>query len=91
MTGIMVHWICNNQVCCLTEIEKLFRGKDCDSETFFGQLVGPVYNAHQGNEIAWVVILILFAFNLKKLYDNREDLKEKIKIVMGILKKNKSQ
>lgn len=85
MTGIMIHWSLNNQVCCLTEFEKLCRGKECDSETFFGQLVGPVYTLNQQNQIAWIVILFLFAFNLKKFYDYRHDFSNKIKI---IFKKN---
>lgn len=39
---IMLHWITNQTVCALTEIEKLLRG--CVSEeAFFGQLFEPIY------------------------------------------------
>lgn len=39
---IMLHWVTNQTVCALTEIEKLLRG--CDSEeAFFGQLFEPIY------------------------------------------------
>ena len=40
---IVFHWITNQSVCALTEIEKLVSGKKVDDETFFGKLVGPVY------------------------------------------------
>ena len=40
---IMGHWLTNQSVCALTEMEKLLSGKDCDEDTFFGKIVGPVY------------------------------------------------
>ena len=84
MAGIMFHWIVNNQVCCLTELEKICRGKECDSETFFGNLVGPVYSANS-NMYSWILILILFAYNLKKLYEKKSQLKSKWEIVRAVL------
>jgi len=40
---IVIHWITNQSVCALTEIEKIISGKKDDDDTFFGKLVGPVY------------------------------------------------
>jgi hypothetical protein len=39
---IMLHWITNQTVCALTELERLARG--CESgDTFFGQVMDPIY------------------------------------------------
>jgi len=40
---IVLHWITNQSVCALTEIEKFLSNKTDDDDTFFGKLVGPVY------------------------------------------------
>ena len=42
---IMLHWMTNQTVCALTEIEKFMRGGLKDDETFFGQLVTPIYKS----------------------------------------------
>ena len=40
---IMLHWLTNQTVCALTELEKIVRG-GCDAEdTIFGQIVNPIY------------------------------------------------
>ena len=36
----MVHWLTNQTVCALTELEKLVRG---GNETIFGQIFEPIY------------------------------------------------
>ena len=40
---IMIHWLTNQTVCALTELEKLARGTSVDSDTFFGQMMVPIY------------------------------------------------
>jgi len=40
---IVLHWVTNQSVCALTEIEKFLSNKTDDEDTFFGKLVGPVY------------------------------------------------
>ena len=42
---IMLHWLTNQTVCALTEIEKMIRGGVSDESTFFGQLVTPIYKS----------------------------------------------
>ena len=39
---IMLHWVTNQTVCALTELERLARG--CESgDTFFGKVMDPIY------------------------------------------------
>ena len=42
---IMLHWLTNQTVCALTEIEKMVRGEASDEGTFFGKLMTPIYRA----------------------------------------------
>ena len=82
MAGIMIHWALNDQTCCLTVLEKMLRGKDLDSETFFGNLLGPVYSANS-TMYSWVFILILFSINIKKLHEKKEELRNIYKIILS--------
>lgn len=68
---IMMHWLTNQSVCALTEMEKLVTGKECDDETFFGKLVGPVYKFHtkrDENFFLWVVLIALWLVTLYRLH-----------------------
>ena len=40
---IMLHWLANQTVCALTELEKIVRGGRSSDETVFGQLFEPIY------------------------------------------------
>ena len=40
---IMLHWLTNQTVCALTELEKIVRGGCVETETFFGQVMAPIY------------------------------------------------
>jgi hypothetical protein len=42
---LMLHWITNQSVCALTEIEKLVRGGCESKDTFFGQVMDPIYKS----------------------------------------------
>jgi hypothetical protein len=42
---IMLHWAMNQSVCALTEIEKLIRGGCESKDTFFGQVMDPIYKS----------------------------------------------
>lgn len=74
---ILFHWILNNDTCALTELEKKLRGTCHSKNTFFGSLVGPVYNLDKHPEVSMIVvrfILILLWFvalhNLRKKRNN---------------------
>jgi hypothetical protein len=67
---LMLHWITNQSVCALTEIEKYLRGKTDDDETFFGQVVGPVYKFRTKgleNIMLWGVLLTLWMVTIFRL------------------------
>ena len=69
---IMIHWATNQSVCALTEMEKLVTGKTCDDDTFFGQVVGPVYkfNTRQDeNYFLWALLIVLWSITLLRLQD----------------------
>jgi len=42
---IMLHWVTNQSVCALTEVEKLVRGGCESKDTFFGQVMDPIYKS----------------------------------------------
>lgn len=70
---IMLHWITNQSVCALTEMEKFVTGKTCDDETFFGQVVGPVYKFRtKGDEnvFLWTLLISLWLISAFKLHDS---------------------
>ena len=65
----MIHWVTNQSVCALTEIEKFLTNKT-DDETFFGRLVGPVYKFKtkgQENLFLYVLMFSLFIMTFIKL------------------------
>jgi hypothetical protein len=41
----MIHWLTNQTVCALTEMEKLVRGTRDAEETIFGQIFTPIYKS----------------------------------------------
>jgi hypothetical protein len=67
MLGILVHWICNNNICVLTVIEKSIRGTPHDDQTFFGKLFGGVYTFGKDSRISWWILCFLILFSLYKV------------------------
>ena len=68
---IMIHWVTNQSVCALTEMEKFIRGEKEDDKTFFGQVVGPIYKFRtQGDEntFLWTTLIVLWLIALCKLH-----------------------
>jgi len=60
---IMAHWITNQSVCALTELEKFLSGKTCDDDTFIGKIVGPVYKfktVREENLFVWTFLITLW-------------------------------
>jgi hypothetical protein len=55
---ILIHWLANDNTCCLTLLEKYFR-KNCNSkDLFFQRLVGPVYQPRHDKFIIYGMILL---------------------------------
>lgn len=42
---ILIHWLTNQTICALTEMEKLVRGTRDDEQTIFGQIFTPIYKS----------------------------------------------
>lgn len=63
--SIMFHWLTNNNVCCLTQLELLARGKSDTNETFLGKFINPVYAVQ--NRVIWTVTAILWFITVYRL------------------------
>ena len=69
---IMLHWATNQSVCALTEMEKMVTGKECDEETFFGKVVGPVYkfsSIQDENFFLWTLLVSLWLITVFRLHN----------------------
>lgn len=67
---IMLHWVTNQSVCALTEMEKLITGKTCDDDTFIGKIVGPVYKfktQKEENLFVWTSMTTLWFITFIRL------------------------
>lgn len=64
---ILLHWITNNKVCCLTEFEKILRGESDDDNTFFGKIMGPVYTFGKDSILPQVILFVLMMVTLYKV------------------------
>lgn len=67
--SLFLHWALNNDTCALTVAESYLLGKE-PGETFFGQLVGPVYKLPdtQLTKIVKLLTLLLWCRSLAWLW-----------------------
>lgn len=88
---IVLHWITNQSVCALTEMEKMVRGTDCDEETFFGQLVGPVYKfktQREENLFVWTLMGTLWLMTVFRLQNTGfAQLKSELAVALARLRR----
>lgn len=61
---IMLHWLLNNNTCCLTVVEKFIRQKTIGTEVkqedcFTYQLIAPIYDFSKNHESFSIFIYIL--------------------------------
>lgn len=67
---IELHWIVNNDVCCLTELEKWLRGVK-DNECFTNKILSPIYKFPNNNQTlstaSYYIINVLISIVLSKL------------------------
>lgn len=69
---LWLHWIVNNDACSLTLLEMKLRGTTDCSESFFHQLVSPIYKIRD-EEIkpyVWMATIILWLVTLSKVIKN---------------------
>jgi hypothetical protein len=62
--SILVHWIVNNKVCVLTQIEKYLRNEPDDGNTFFGKVFEGVYD-RRINSIVLFLLLMTSLYRIK--------------------------
>ena len=65
---IILHWLMNNNTCCLTMAEKYIRNKTVDIETkeedcFTYKLISPIYDFNKNNE-AFSTFIYLITISL---------------------------
>lgn len=75
---LMLHWVLNNDMCAVTEVEKFVRQQIAGDrrieyhECFSYKIVGPVYNFVSNNpnysKYTWSITFILWAITTYKLY-----------------------
>jgi hypothetical protein len=68
---ILGHWLTNQSVCALTELEKAVTGQTCDDATFFGKIVGPVYKFRthkEENLFVWTAMITLWLVTFVRLH-----------------------
>ncbi len=62
---LILHWITNNNVCALTQLEAFIRGTTNTSETFLGKYINPVYELK--DEMVWIITGVLWLLTAIKL------------------------
>lgn len=63
--SIMFHWLTNNNICCLTQLESMIRGKSDTNETFLGKFINPVYAVQ--NKVIWSATAMLWFITVLRL------------------------
>lgn len=64
---LWVHWLCNDDTCALTVLERRLRGVD-DDDSFFYALVSPVYKVRDDmvRWVAWLASVVLWLVTLSR-------------------------
>ena len=75
---ILIHWVTNEDTCCLTTLEQMFRSGTQKSELFFQRLVGSVY---QPQSYATTIGMIgLGSVSVYRSYVNKDTLKKRFSL-----------
>lgn len=64
---LVLHWITNNDTCALTLLESKVRGVD-DDQTFIGNIIKPIYNAHLTSKHYYWIMAVLFLITTLRLH-----------------------
>lgn len=70
---LWIHWLCNSDECALTHLENFFRGGVEKKDSFFFNLVQPIYqptNDQQIRQFIWVASISLWLITLAKFIKN---------------------
>ena len=69
--SLVIHWITNDNTCCLTVTEAYFRKGVPKNELFFQRLVGPVYEPRYDGVIISGMLLLL-AISMYRVYQKKD-------------------
>jgi hypothetical protein len=70
---LFIHWIFNSQECALTRLEMFFRGETNQNNSFFYNLVAPIYSPTDDatlKQIIWVLAIGLWLITVTKFIKN---------------------
>jgi len=81
MPFLWLHWLMNDDTCCLTIVECKLRGiepTDAKNKSFFFNLVSPVYKIQDADvrQLAWVLSIVLWLITLHKVLKRPDMIKE---------------
>jgi len=73
---MMLHWICNNNVCFLTMVEKKIRkiiyGKLDEKDCITCRIFNPIYDFNKNNKLysktIYTVVILLWVISLSKIF-----------------------
>lgn len=79
--GLLVHWLANSNVCCLTLLESYLTGLE-GNKTFTHRFISPVYNisATDWNIICYIVTILAILGSVYRLFHS-----ERMKIAIDSL------
>jgi len=80
---ILLHWVTNDNTCCLTVTEAYFRKGVGKEDLFFQKLIGPVYKPRHDVMIVGGMIILL-GISLYKIYKR----KDRIEVVFNKIKED---
>lgn len=78
---LFLHWAMNDDTCALTQLEMYATGKE-KTQTFFGRLVGPVYNMSDGDADRAVKSIFFFLWLMVQFRLDRVPGVNKIRALM---------
>ncbi len=90
--SLIIHWVTNQDVCCLSELEAYVMGKD-RVETFSHKLISPIYNLPEKSwsTLCYIVVIILLFVSIYKLVNCKKVAKIKELLEEGKLFSLESQ
>lgn len=68
--GLMLHWITNSNICCLTILEAYLRNINLNN-TITSKFISPIYliSDYYYSHIIWIITIILLLISCYKLYN----------------------
>lgn len=87
---LWLHWLLNDDTCSLTLLEMKLRGIDHCNESFFWNVVSPIYKPQlnaNGSNILWIVSVLLWLITVAKVLRKPEIVGDIVKEFSASFKK----